>query len=425
MVDSTIITRGKTLDIRQRSNNDTNGVCEDDGAPPMMMKWRVSRLPTSSSHGAEGSDDITSTSLRTNCSPRAVDDDIAPLITKHDRYECSPSNQSSRESLRFKVASQQLMLQRIFGRDRRSDRDCESEAATRATEKASSLPSINEASSHIGGEDSCYSDDSKSLDDHERTEALGNALRAAENERLLFQAAEVSRAATTVTRKNDEDWSAEVGFSQSAPNSSRKQFTTPRPPTVGDAHCGDNRNIHHSRPSGTGRLFLGLKLRRGGRLVGFGGQTDTDRYYWAIKHKNHELKTSNVAAVETRDATGVPERSSHEQNNHNSTPRPIWAELRRRTLRVTQDDPSIFSRGIQRDPSCCKELAGRPPRCGRGWHIMNRRIFGLGEVTSSKKGHGVPQPEWLLFEGGVPQRSISEPERWMLRLGHGTHCHEA
>ncbi|CAM9705580.1 unnamed protein product, partial [Sphacelaria rigidula] len=225
-----------------------------------------------------------------------------------------------------------------------------------------------------------------SLDDRERTKALGNALRAAENRSFLFQPAEVSHI--TITRKNDEKWLAEVGFSQSAPSGSRTKFTTPWRPTVGDGHCGDNKNIHHSRPSGTGRLSLGLTLRRGRGLVVSGEQIRTDSQSWERKHTHHDLETSNVAAVEARDPIGVPERPSHERTHHNSTPRPIWAELRNRTLRVTQDDPSIFSRGIQRDPSC-KESAGRrtsqfdaaKARCGRGWHIMNRRIFGLGEVA--------------------------------------------
>lgn len=100
-------------------------------------------------------------------------------------------------------------------------------------------------------------------------------------------------------------------------------------------------------------------------------------------------------------------------------PRPIWSLLRSRTLRVTQQDPSVFRRDTELGPHrrCgATQAAGLVSPEMNHWHVINRRIFGAHEVLKQRIRSSVP--EWMLFAGGLPPPGLSDVDRWTLRLGH-------
>lgn len=117
----------------------------------------------------------------------------------------------------------------------------------------------------------------------------------------------------------------------------------------------------------------------------------------------------NDGALEPRVASQVPAPPQ----NQSHTPRPIWAILRNRTLRVARQDPCIFSRGTQCESQETFNMASTARQL-KSWHIVNRRIFGFREMPC--RGSTV-DPEWMVFGGGVPPQGLDEQNRWMLRLG--------
>lgn len=117
----------------------------------------------------------------------------------------------------------------------------------------------------------------------------------------------------------------------------------------------------------------------------------------------------NDGALESRVVSQVPAPPQ----NQTHTPRPIWAILRNRTLRVARQDPCIFSRGSQCRFQKTINMASTARQL-KSWHIINRRIFGFREMP--RRGSMV-QPEWMVFGGGLPPQGLDEQNRWMLRLG--------
>lgn len=117
---------------------------------------------------------------------------------------------------------------------------------------------------------------------------------------------------------------------------------------------------------------------------------------------------SNALASEVRGARKTPRVPK-------APPRPLCAfeVLRQRTLKATLRDPSIFRRNFQRN---LESEAGEVPETMQptGWHILNRRIFGVGEAA--RRGI-VAFPEWMMFSAGVPPSGLDEKSRWALRLG--------
>lgn len=95
-------------------------------------------------------------------------------------------------------------------------------------------------------------------------------------------------------------------------------------------------------------------------------------------------------------------------------PRPTWVTLRKRILKVTQQDPSIFSQGFQ-GKSLVTDRVGSPVRGMNSRYIINRKVLGFRERP--RQGYST-QPEWMLFAGGVPPQGIEEHQRWLLRLGY-------
>ncbi|CAM9565958.1 unnamed protein product, partial [Ectocarpus fasciculatus] len=84
---------------------------------------------------------------------------------------------------------------------------------------------------------------------------------------------------------------------------------------------------------------------------------------------------ANQELVDVRAASWVPKEPPRQLHR----PRPIWAVLRNRTLKVAQQDPCIF-RGTNKN-----ELEGGADGVSRTrqmppWQILNRRIFGFREV---------------------------------------------
>lgn len=121
-------------------------------------------------------------------------------------------------------------------------------------------------------------------------------------------------------------------------------------------------------------------------------------------------KLTDVDKIEARYPSRVPAAPLPRVHRH----RPLWLALRNRTLKITQEDPSIFSPSLSSvEPPSGENtaLASTDKGC---WHIINRRIFGTHEVSRSEKGI---QPEWIIFGGGIPALDTTDQDRQTLRLG--------
>lgn len=142
------------------------------------------------------------------------------------------------------------------------------------------------------------------------------------------------------------------------------------------------------------------------------------RHHEALEHQPIESWATHLPVDDLLEPRGAasrwstaPPRRPTPQSAH--TPRPIWSVLRNRTLKITQEDPSIFRRDSHPRRA---ELVSGTKKLSR-WHIMNRRVFGVREVPR-RATTAVTHPDWLVFSGGVPPRKINERSRWNLRLGH-------
>lgn len=126
-------------------------------------------------------------------------------------------------------------------------------------------------------------------------------------------------------------------------------------------------------------------------------------------HPQEGIETSKEpsrSASEVREAGEAPRVPK-------TSPRPMcaWGVLRRRTLKATQREPSIFRRNIQGNREAGAVQESRQPA---RWYILNRRIFGVREVA--RRGV-IAFPEWMMFSGGVPPSGLDDQSRWALRLG--------
>lgn len=91
------------------------------------------------------------------------------------------------------------------------------------------------------------------------------------------------------------------------------------------------------------------------------------------------------------------------------TPRPIWAVLRTRTLKVARQDPSIFRDKTGSDVG--HRTNGNLPEtsCFNRWHILSRKVFGVREVQCP--GTATTVPDWMVFSGGAPPSGTDEHTR--------------
>lgn len=119
---------------------------------------------------------------------------------------------------------------------------------------------------------------------------------------------------------------------------------------------------------------------------------------------------ANQEVLDVRAASWVPKEPPRSQLHR---PRPIWAVLRNRTLKVAQQDPCIF-RGTSKHE--LEDGADEVPHTRQmpPWHVLNRRIFGFREVPPRGM---IMFPEWMMFAAGVPPSGIDEINRWALSLG--------
>lgn len=365
-----------------------------------QVRWRVWSLPTASSAAQQKESSTATACVAERASQLGACERISSVQVADDITNSSAISENVISAATSpRPRSSQLLLRRLFGT--LSDHTSRSEASNiRKVGTESTLPSISESVVPFIGGGCSKSGDSSTLCDRQRTEALGKALRATDERTRLLQRPEVP----PITIISD-DWSeAEV-------SSSTLKKLAAHPPTD-DTQRDNNSRPWAGRGFSTGLADGGLLTtkqfsdeQRG--LVPRGTVSNSRRV--AMEHYK-KCRTSN-SAVQERDAARVPARPTQPMN----TPRPIWVALRRQTLKVTQADPSIFSRGVQ-NPSKRGAQVDSTTRQRKSWHIINRRIFGVYETP--RKG-GTTHPEWLLFAGGVPQKGISEHQRWVLRLGQG------
>lgn len=117
-------------------------------------------------------------------------------------------------------------------------------------------------------------------------------------------------------------------------------------------------------------------------------------------------KLTHIDKIEARCPSRVP--AAPLPRVHHPRPRPLWLALRKRTLKITQEDPSIFSPSVSSlEPQSRANIA--PASTAKGcWHIINRRIFGTHEMSRCEKGI---QPEWIIFGGGIPALDTTDQDR--------------
>lgn len=294
----------------------------------------------------------------------------------------------------------QLLLQRLFGQTL-SDHTSETEASNvLQVGKEVSLPSVSESvvSSAAGELSTCDDSNFLTIFDQRRTQALGKVLRATDERTRLLQRPQMPPI--TKICDNRSETTVSVG------STANKLGVYPSP-TDGTQQGNTCPWVGRGFPSRPRIRAASLRTQQLGLMPQEGNVRGNRRGAM----EQHKKCRGSHSAVEGRDAGLVPVRPATQSISN--TPRPIWAVLRRQTLKTTEEDPSIFSRGVQHRP---KKWAQADPtiRQIKSWHIINRRIFGVYETPRKR---GTTSPEWLLFAGGVPTPGISERQRWMLRLG--------